>query len=139
MNNKTVTAILPATKADVFSYLSAIENLPHWATEFCREVKVVNGKHKVVTCDPNAPELFVEIRADGSTGVIDILAGPTPDQLWNFPTRVVELPGGRSIYIFTMIQNPGLPDEKFEHQYHSLRREFENIQRLFEPKEAARA
>lgn len=138
MNTKTVTAVLPASKAEVFDFLSAVENLPTWATEFCRELRLEEGKYKVVTCDPDAPELFVEIHSDRDTGVIDMLAGPAPDQLWTFPTRVVELPGCQSIYIFAMIQMPGLPDEKFEQQYHSLRREFENIQRRFESREAAR-
>lgn len=138
MNTKTITALFPASKADVFDYLSAIKNLPQWATEFCRELKVVDGKHKVVTCDPDAPELYFQIHSDRATGVIDMLAGPTPDQLWKFPTRVMELPGERSIYIFTMIQMPGLPDEKFEQQYQSLQKEFENIHRRFEPKEVAR-
>ncbi|MCI0622868.1 MAG: hypothetical protein L0387_14635 [Acidobacteria bacterium] len=137
MNTRTVTAILPAARAEVFGYLSQIENLPRWATEFCRELKVVNGKHKVVTCDPDAPELFIEIRSDRSAGVIDFLAGPAPDQLWTFPTRVVGLPDGQSIYIFTTVQMPGLPDEKFEQECQSLLREFENIRRRFERKEAS--
>jgi hypothetical protein len=30
-----------------------------------------------------------------------------------------------------MFQAPGMPDELFESQYHSLRREFDNIERAF--------
>jgi hypothetical protein len=74
-------------------------------------------------------EFLFSIDADVETGVIDMRAGPTEDELSLFPTRVVELPDGRSAYTFTMFQTPGMPDELFESQYASLLREFENIRR----------
>lgn len=131
MQNRTISAVLGARRDTVFDYLSRIENLPTWATEFCKELKVVGGCHKVITCDPDAPEMFFEIHADRATGTIDMLAGPTPDQLWLFPTRVVALPGEQSLYLFAMIQAPGLPEAKFEQQYQSLLREFDNLRRRF--------
>ncbi len=129
MTSRTVTAVLPAPKQQVFAFLSDIENLPRWATEFARELKVVDGRHKVVN---GLGEFFFEIRADEATGVIDMLAGPTPERLSVFPTRVVALAEGQSAYTFTMFQEPGLPDELFASQYRSLLREFENIEREFD-------
>jgi hypothetical protein len=76
-------------------------------------------------------EFFVEVRADERTGVIDMLAGPNEDTLALFPTRVVELPGGRSAFTFTMFRGPDVPEELFEAQYRSLLREFQNIERTF--------
>jgi hypothetical protein len=111
VNARTVTAVLPAPKERVFAYLSNIQNLPRWATGFARELKVVDGRHKVVN---GLGELFFEIRADEETGVIDMLAGPAPDELALFPSRVVALPEGGSAYTFTMFQAPGQPDEQFE-------------------------
>jgi hypothetical protein len=49
-----------------------------------------------------------------------------------FPTRVVELPDGRTAYSFTMFQAPDMPDDLFEGQLASLRREFANIERLLD-------
>lgn len=126
MNHRTVTAVLPAPRERVFAYLSEVENLPRWATEFARELKVVDGRYKVVN---GLGEFFFEIRADEETGVIDMLAGPSEDRMALFPSRVVELPGGGSAYTFTMFQAPGQPDEQFEGQYASLIRELENIRR----------
>jgi hypothetical protein len=48
-----------------------------------------------------------------------------------FPTRVVPLGATRSAYSFTMFKAPGTPDELFESQYESLRREFGNIRARF--------
>jgi hypothetical protein len=128
VQSRTVTTVLPAPRDRVFAYLADVESLPDWATEFARELKVVDGRHKVVN---GLGEFFFEIRADRETGVIDMLAGPEEGQLALFPTRVVPLGDDRSAFTFTMFQWPGQPDELFESQYASLVREFENIERRF--------
>jgi hypothetical protein len=124
MRSETLTAVLAAPRKEVFAYLADIENLPKWATEFARELKREKGDYKVAN---NLGEFYFEIRADESTGVIDMLAGPTKEELALFPTRAVELPGGRTAYTFTMFQGPAMPNALFESQYESLKREFENI------------
>jgi hypothetical protein len=124
MRSRTVTQVLDAPREEVFAYLSELENLPRWATEFARELKLEDGKAKVVN---GLGEFHFRIMADEQTGVIDMYAGPTEDTLALFPTRVVGLPGGKSAFTFTMFQAPDLPDELFDSQYESLLREFENI------------
>jgi hypothetical protein len=128
VESRTVTAVLTAPRESVFRYLADVDNLPEWATEFARELKVVDGRHKVVN---GLGEFFFEIRADERTGVIDMHAGPSEDALALFPTRVVDLPGGRSAFTFTMFRGPEMPEELFESQYRSLRRELKNVERLF--------
>jgi hypothetical protein len=128
MESRTVTAVLAAPRKRVFRYLADVDNLPEWATEFARELKIVDGRRKVVN---GLGEFFFEIHADEQTGVIDMLAGPTEDALALFPTRVVDLPGGRSAFTFTMFRAPEMPEELFASQYRSLRRELENVERIF--------
>jgi hypothetical protein len=72
----------------------------------------------------------LDIRADKESGVIDMFAGPTKDRMAVFPTRAVALPDGRTAYSFTMFQGPEMPDELFDAQLASLRREFANIERV---------
>ncbi len=136
MINRTVTAVLDAPKEAVFDYLSRVENLPEWATDFARELKYEEGKIKVVN---GLGEFFFSIDADAKTGVIDMYAGPTEHELALFPTRVVTVGDGRSAYSFTMFKAPGMPDELFESQYESLRREFDNIRARFAPDQASSA
>jgi hypothetical protein len=128
MRSRTVTAVFPAPRERVFEYMSDIENLPRWATEFARELKVVGGRHVVVN---GLGEFVFEIRADERTGVVDMYAGPTEEAMGVFPTRVVGLPDGSTAYSFTMFQAPDMPDELFESQHESLRREFQNLEREF--------
>jgi hypothetical protein len=128
MRNETVTAVLPADADQVFAYLAEVENLPDWATEFARRLERDGDDYKVVN---GLGEFFFEIRSDPDTGVIDMYSGPTKDQMALFPTRVVPLPGGGSAFTFTMFQQPDMPDELFESQHASLRRELAGIERHF--------
>jgi hypothetical protein len=128
MKSRTVTTMLDAPKREVFAYLADVRNLPDWATEFARELKVVDGKHKVVN---GLGEFFVEIQADEETGVIDMLTGPTEEELAVFPTRVVAMGHDRSAFIFTMFQQPGQPEDLFDGQYDALRRELAIVEGRF--------
>jgi hypothetical protein len=128
VRNATVTTVLDAPQEAVFDYLADIENLPAWATEFARELRRDADGYTVV----NGLGAFrFEIRADRATGVVDMFAGPDRDHMAVFPTRAVALPDGRTAYSFTMFQTAGMPDELFEAQYASLRREFANIEAVF--------
>jgi hypothetical protein len=128
VRTETVTTVVPAPQEAVFNYLSEIENLPEWATEFARELKRDGADYKVVN---GLGEFYFEIKADPETGVIDMFAGPTREQMAIFPTRAVALPDGRTAFTFTMFQAPDMPDELFESQHQSLKREFSNIEAAF--------
>jgi hypothetical protein len=128
VESRTVTTVLLAPPRQVFDYLSDIENLPRWASEFARELVSVDGKVKVRN---GLGEFFFRIEADLATGVIDMFAGATEDNLAIFPTRVVPFGEQVSAYSFTMFKSPDMPDELFESQYQSLLREFKNIEREF--------
>ncbi len=127
MRSETVTTVLDAPRERVFDYMADIENLPEWATEFARELRREGDDYKVVN---GLGELYFAISADEDSGVIDMYAGPSKDEMAVFPTRAVRLPDGRTAYSFTMFQGPDMPDELFEAQHESLRREFANIERI---------
>jgi hypothetical protein len=123
----TVTRVMEAPPTRVFDYMSDIEHLPEWATEFARELRREGDDYKVRN---GLGEFFFAIRADRATGVIDMYAGPTKDAMAVFPTRVLALPGGGTAYSFTMFQGPGMPDALFDAQHASLQRELDNLQRI---------
>jgi hypothetical protein len=128
MTSRTVTAVLDAPSEHVFAFLSEVDNLPVWATDFARELKYEGGRAKVVN---GLGEFFFSIDADPNTGVIDMYAGPTEEQMAVFPTRVVALGPRRSAYTFTMFQAPGMDDALFDAQHRSLQHEFENLRARF--------
>lgn len=89
MHPKTASVLIHAPKDVIFFYLSNIDNLPKWATIFCKELKMVNGKKKIVS---PIGELFFEIKSDFKTGIVDMFAGP-------------------------MFQTLGISDSQFDLQY----------------------
>jgi hypothetical protein len=126
MRSQTVTVVLDADHQAVFDYLSDIERVPEGATEFARELRRDGEDYKVVN---GLGEFYFAIQADRQTGVIDMFAGPSKQQMAVFPTRAVPLPDGRTAYTFTMFQGPDMPDKLFDAQHASLKREFANIER----------
>lgn len=128
MRSESVTVVLDAPKPDVFEFLSRVESMPAWATEFAREIKWEDGRAKVVN---GLGEFWIRIDADPDTGVIDMRSGPELEALALFPTRVVGLPGDRSAFTFTMFQPAEMPDELFESQHASLVRELEGLRVRF--------
>ena len=66
MNQHTVTAAFTAPPEEVFTYLADIEKLPEWATEFARELRLVEGQYKIVN---GLGEFYFELHADPATGV----------------------------------------------------------------------
>ena len=128
MISRTVTMVLPAPRNEVFEFLSKVENLPLWATDFARELKYDDGRAKVGN---GLGEFYFSIDADAETGVIDMYAGTSEHEMGLFPTRVVALGPKQSAYSFTMFKAPGMEDELFESQHRSLQREFENIRARF--------
>jgi hypothetical protein len=125
----TVTTLLSAPQPEVFGYVADVEHLPQWATEFARELRRDGDDYKVVN---GLGEFFFSIEADPASGVIDMFAGPTKDQMAIFPSRAIALPDGRTAFTFTMFQAPDMPDERFEAQLASLRREIANLERLLD-------
>ncbi|MBA3374501.1 MAG: SRPBCC family protein, partial [Actinobacteria bacterium] len=117
MRSKTVTTVVSAPRDQVFEYLSNIDNLPDWATEFARELRWEEGEAVIRN---GLGEFVFRIAADSRTGVIDMMAGPTPDELSLFPARVIGMPGGETAFTFTMFQGPGMPDALFDAQHASL-------------------
>jgi hypothetical protein len=128
MHIRTVSITVAAPRDLVFNFLANIENLPDWATEFCERLELRQGSWWAYT---SQGELLVGAEASAATGVIDLHAGPAPDQLGLFPIRVLPLGPRRSLVSFTFIQAEGLPDELYENQYRSLLVELQGLIRRF--------
>ncbi len=134
MNSQTHALVLNAPREKVFEFVSSVENLPKWAVVFCRGLERRGGRWWVKTPEG---ELIVRFEADAKTGVVDMYAGPADDQMQLAPTRVVGLPGGRTLFLFTTIQYPGMTDEAFkaqcvplvEREFPALRRHIEKTER----------
>jgi len=128
MNIRTIAITVSAPRDTVFNFLADIENLPKWATEFCERIELRRGRWWALTAQG---ELIIDCETSVGTGVIDLRAGPSPDQLSLFPIRVLPLGLRQALVSFTFLQPAGLPDELYEKQYQSLLVEMQGLIRRF--------
>ncbi|MGI0009848.1 MAG: hypothetical protein ACREAE_00430 [Nitrosopumilaceae archaeon] len=107
MNSVTETCVIPVSKTIVFQFLSNVENLPKWATQFVKKVMVVNGKQKAVT---SFGEVFLRFDTNEKAGVIDIYAGPTEDTMTAAFMRIIPFSANSTGVTFTFFQYPSTDD-----------------------------
>ena len=127
MNTVTKTVHLNADRDRAFDFLSNIENLPKWASNFCQDVKQEGDDYKIVR---QGGELFFKIASDGATGVVDMYGGPDKEQMAGWPARVMGLADGTSLFAFTCVQFPGVTDEAFADDCVSVDGELEILRNI---------
>lgn len=101
MNSVTETCVVPVSKDKVFKFLSSIENLPKWSTQFVKEISVVDGKYKAVT---PIGEVFIRFETDSKAGLIDIYAGPTEQHMTPAYMRIIPFSENSTGIMFTFFQ-----------------------------------
>ncbi|MDQ8203738.1 VOC family protein [Pelagicoccus sp. SDUM812003] len=131
MKNHTVTITVAASIDEVFSFLADPKTLPEWAHTFSKSIAPKDGAWEVET--PQGHKLAFALEADRSSGCIDMLAGPTLEQMESFPIRVYKVDSGQTAASFTMFksQRPDLTDAMFETHYRQLVKEVEALVERF--------
>lgn len=128
MNSVTESCVVESPKDEVFGFLSNIENLPKWSTQFIQKVMLVDDKYKATT---PVGEVFLRYKTDRDTGVIDIYAGPTEKQMTCAFLRVVSFSKNSSGVTFTFFQYPDVDDSIWEIFCAWIKIEVGNIKRIF--------
>jgi hypothetical protein len=114
--------IVDAPAEAVFDFVQDVTNLPLWAVHFCTGVRVVDDGALVQS--PSG-ELYFGTTGDRDAGVVDWWCGPTLETAERWPTRVVGLPDGRSLYVVTAIFGERVPpdvDRLFAEELEMLKR-----------------
>lgn len=127
MTANTTTGRFKAPSEKVFNFLSNADNLPKWATGFCKELIREGSDYKVVTTEGT---VYFDIQSDHKTGIIDMYTGVSKDAMTRWPGRVTDDNTGGSVFAFTAIQMEGVTNAEFAQQCAGLKEEFENIRRM---------
>lgn len=128
MNSVTESCVVESPKTKVFDFLSNIENLPKWSTQFIQKVMLVDDKYKALT---PIGEVFLRYETDRKTGVIDICAGPTEKQMTCAFLRVVSFSENSSGVTFTFFQYPDVDDSIWQIFCEWIKIEVGNIKKIF--------
>jgi hypothetical protein len=128
--SRTQSIEIAAPREAVFDVVSRAERLPEWATAFCRAVLGREGERLRIET-PQGPMLFW-IDADARRGIVDMHGGPSEAEASYWPARVLEAPGGRSVFVFTAFRAPGMSDAEFDGQCAALGHELATLKALVE-------
>ena len=128
LNSITETCIVPVPKDKVFRFLSNIENLPKWSTQFVKKLIVVSGKYKAIT---PIGEVFLKLETDEKAGLIDIYAGPTEMQMTPAYLRVISFSKNSTAVMFTFFQYDDTDDNTWKIFCDWIKIEVGNIKKCF--------
>jgi hypothetical protein len=120
--------IVDAPVESVFDYVNDLSNLPRWATHFCKDIRLVADGAIVTSA---SGEVYFGVTGDRDLGVLDWWSGPSMESAERWPTRVIGLPDGRSLYHVTAIFGDAVPpniDQIFAEELGELKRLVEQEQ-----------
>jgi hypothetical protein len=100
-NIRSFHVVIDAPPEAVFDFVSDLHNMPSWSIHFCKGIRVIPGDGAMVQSP--AGEVYFGITSERDFGVLDWWSGPTMESAQRWPTRVVALPDGRSLYQVTAI------------------------------------
>lgn len=111
LESVTETCVVQVPKDTVFDFLSDLENLPKWSTQFVRSIIRVGGKTKAVT---PLGEVFLRIVANRDSGLVDIYAGPVEEQMTPAYLRVIPFSANSTGVMFTFFKWASTDDEAWK-------------------------
>ena len=130
MRSETRTVAIAAPPAAVYDYVTDLSALPEWAIGFARAVRDEPDRGWVVTT-ASGEEVPIRIEGDPECGVADFVMSPAPGVELAAPSRVLAH-GDGSVYVFTVLQAPGMPDEVVEQQAAALEHELQVLKARLE-------
>jgi len=110
MNIRTIAITVSAPRDTVFNYLADIENLPKWAGAWCEQLTLQRGRWWALTAEG---EQVLDLETSAGTGVIDLRAGFSPEQMTPVPIRVLALSPRRTLVSFIVIESPDQSAEAY--------------------------
>ncbi|HJU75643.1 MAG TPA: hypothetical protein VJ717_18005 [Gemmatimonadaceae bacterium] len=104
--------IIDAPAPVVFAFIRNVENLAQWSVHFAKGGVQLDRDGGAYVESP-AGRVYFTITGDEATGVIDWWSGPSKTILKRWPTRVVALSEGRTLYQVTALlssDEAGMPN-----------------------------
>jgi hypothetical protein len=128
MRTDTQSITIQARPKDVVAFVGDGQNLPRWAIGFAKSVRPGHGGWIVTTGKGEVP---TSIAVDNATGAVDFRMEPAPGAEATAYARVVPNEDG-SEFLFTQMQQPGIPEEVFEQLVAAVAHELVALKALVE-------
>ena len=124
--SQTVSVTIRKDPHEVYEFISNPENLPTWATAFCKSVRKSGEEWVVETSEGELRVRFVE---KNTFGVADHYLLPEPDVEIYVPVRILPNGSGSEV-LFTLFRQPGMSEADFGHDIGLVTRDLNSLKRL---------
>jgi hypothetical protein len=124
MRTHTASIAIGAAPGAVLDVVSDLDQLPRWAVGFARAVD--HGPEGAVVTTGSGDRVPVAVRADRAAGIVDFDVAGVPAY-----TRAMAA-GEQTVYTFTMVQPPEMPDAAFDAQVAALDHELVVLKSIVE-------
>ncbi len=125
---RTLSVSIECHPDKVYEFVSDPENLPKWATAFCKSVRKSNADWIVDTPQGPMKVRFVE---KNDLGVLDHYVNPAPGVEVYVPMRVLSNGSGSEV-IFTLFRLPDMSNEKYAEDIALVERDLRTLKAVLE-------
>lgn len=126
--SQTLSVSVDCDPGKVYGFVSDPENLPKWATGFCKSVRRSNAGWIADT--PQGP-MQVRFVAKNELGVLDHYVTPSTGAEIYAPMRVLSNGTGSTV-IFTLFRLPDMSDEKYAEDTGLVARDLRILKNILE-------
>lgn len=127
-SSRTLSISINCHHEKVYDFVSDLENMPVWATTFCKSIKKADGEWIAVT-----PQGQVKIRLAEKNhfGVLDHYISPAPGVEVYVPVRIV--PNGYGCeMIFTLFRLPDMSEEQYAEDAQLVKKDLQTLKDVLE-------
>lgn len=126
--SQTLTVSIDCPPDQVYGFVSNPENLPRWATAFCRSIRRSDPDWIVEMPQGQVTVRFVP---RNTMGVMDHFVTPANGVEIYVPMRIVANGSGSEV-LFTLFRLPGMTDEEFAADAGMVERDLGNLKKVVE-------
>lgn len=126
--SRTLSVFIACHPSKVYEFVSNPENLPKWATGFCKSVRKSNDDWIVDTPQEPMKVRFVE---KNNFGVLDHYVTPAPGVEVYVPMRVLSNGSGSEV-IFTLFRLSEMSDEKYAEDIGLVEQDLRTLKKMLE-------
>lgn len=114
--------------AVVYAFVADLNNLPSWATTFCRSIRREGEKWVMET---SLGMMAIRLAPENDLGVLDHYLTPPGGETLCVPMRVVANGSGSEV-IFTLFRLPGVREEEYAADAALVRKDLDCLKGLLE-------
>jgi hypothetical protein len=126
--SQTLSVSVRRDPREVYEFVVAPENLPQWATAFCKSIRQSDGKWLMETAEGEVTVRFVE---KNDFGVADHYLNAAADVELYVPMRIVQNSSGSEV-LLTLFRQPGISPSDFGFDVGLVTRDLNRLKNILE-------